>query len=254
MNKKIYLSPHTLNVFRECPRCFYQEVKWKVKRPRGPFPSLPNGIDAVLKTYFNIYRQSGELPPFLRSEINGHLMKDLKETYWHQMDATTVLFGKLDDCIVLPDGRHAPFDHKTKATPPDDIHPAYVFQMATYRFLLEGNRYPVADHAYLVYYCPVSHRDDTVTDIKDVIRFQYKILRAEHLDGEQVRQVVHDAVSCLKEDDLPASGVSCEYCAWMKTIGGLTGAGTLPPIQSEQPGEKAAPPSDDAAFEKGNLF
>ena len=47
----------------------------KVTRPRGIFPSLPSGMDRVIKTYFDHYR--GSLPPELEGEVEGKLIPDL---------------------------------------------------------------------------------------------------------------------------------------------------------------------------------
>jgi len=43
------LSPSALNLMKECPRCFWlaQHKVWK--RPSGIFPSLPSGMDRILK-------------------------------------------------------------------------------------------------------------------------------------------------------------------------------------------------------------
>ena len=47
------LSPSTLNLMKECPRCFWlaQHKVWK--RPAGIFPSLPSGMDKILKVHFD---------------------------------------------------------------------------------------------------------------------------------------------------------------------------------------------------------
>jgi len=50
-NSKIRLSPSSLNLFLECPRCFWLDKNKGIKRPRGIFPSLPSGMDSVIKKY-----------------------------------------------------------------------------------------------------------------------------------------------------------------------------------------------------------
>ena len=63
------LSPSKLNLLNAngCERCFYLHNKLKLERPRGIFPSLPNGIDRVLKEYVDRYRQG--LPPCLEDKL-----------------------------------------------------------------------------------------------------------------------------------------------------------------------------------------
>ena len=69
------LSPSSLNIMKECPRCFWltQHKVWS--RPAGIFPSLPSGMDAVLKTHFDKFRARGELPPELRKNGESKNMK-----------------------------------------------------------------------------------------------------------------------------------------------------------------------------------
>ena len=57
------LSPSALNLFKECPRCFWLTHHKVWKRPSGIFPSLPSGMDRILKVHFDKFRDGGRLPP-----------------------------------------------------------------------------------------------------------------------------------------------------------------------------------------------
>jgi len=61
-NNTYKLSPSALHLLDECPRCFWltQHKLWK--RPIGIFPSLPNGMDKILKEYFDLYRDKHLIP------------------------------------------------------------------------------------------------------------------------------------------------------------------------------------------------
>ena len=97
------LSATTLKLFQECPRCFWLHVNKKIERPRGPFPSLPSGIDRVLKTYFDGYRQDRELPPLIRGKFEGQLSSTPLTLGFNDAGLGARLWGKLDDCVLLPD-------------------------------------------------------------------------------------------------------------------------------------------------------
>ena len=56
------LSPSSVGFLRECPRCLWLYANDNISRPFGVFPSLPSGMDRVLKVYFDKYRVNGELP------------------------------------------------------------------------------------------------------------------------------------------------------------------------------------------------
>ena len=122
----IRLSPSTLNLFRECPRCFWLQFKKGIARPRGIFPSLPNGMDKVLKKYFDSYRKKGTLPPEIAQEIGTSAklytnMEDLK--IWRNNfkglqkeypEYKFTLRGAIDELLISKDGKYIPFDFKTR--------------------------------------------------------------------------------------------------------------------------------------------
>ena len=64
--KPLKLSPSAINLMLECPRCFWLEKHKVWKRPSGIFPSLPSGMDKVLKEHFDKFMEKGELPPEIR--------------------------------------------------------------------------------------------------------------------------------------------------------------------------------------------
>ena len=108
--KQIRLSPSTISVFRECPRCFWLALNKNIYRPRGIFPSLPGGMDLVIKTYFDGYRVRGEMPPEVKGKVRGRLYENLERLEaWRNWrlglryeDRTSggVLSGALDDCLI----------------------------------------------------------------------------------------------------------------------------------------------------------
>lgn len=69
------LSPSSLNLFKECPRCFWlaQHKVWK--RPEGIFPSLPSGMDGVLKIHFDNFMARGVLPPEIQDHRHANGLK-----------------------------------------------------------------------------------------------------------------------------------------------------------------------------------
>ena len=75
--KKIVLSPSSLSVFMECPRCFWLQIVKKKRRPSGAFPSLPSGMDRVLKEHFDRCRKKGIFPPDIDGKIKGKLFNDM---------------------------------------------------------------------------------------------------------------------------------------------------------------------------------
>lgn len=203
------LSASTLKLFQECPRCFWLHLNKKIERPRGPFPSLPSGIDRVLKGYFDAYRRQGTLPPLIEGKLEGKLATSALTLGFNDAEANARLWGKLDDCVVLQDQRVAPLDHKTRASAPDDVsytEKYYQLQMDVYTLLLERNGHRTNRTAYVVYYFPVGgalHRG-----------FPFEV--AVHkiaTDPEAAYHIFTAACRCLV-GPLPVCGETCEFCRW----------------------------------------
>ena len=205
------LSATTLKLFQECPRCFWLHVNKRIERPRGPFPSLPSGIDRVLKGYFDTYRSQGQLPPLIRGKLDGTLATNALTLGFNDARTHARLWGKLDDCVILPDQRLAPLDHKTRASAPDDVsytQKYYQFQMDVYTLLLERDGHRTNRTAYVVYYFPV----DGI--LHEGFPFDVAVHKIA-TDPEGAYEIFAAGCRCLAEP-MPASSVTCEFCRWIE--------------------------------------
>jgi len=211
------ISPTTgLNLFKECPRCFWLHYNERVHRPRGIFPSLPSGMDLVIKKHFDKFR--GSLPPEIDNKVEGQLVPDVEllnkwrdwrtglEYYDKERDA--VLFGALDDCLIS-DNYYIPIDYKTRGFPPKegDSERYYQTQIDTYALLLNENSYKVKDFAYLIYYYPEEVREN------GIVKFNIKPVRI-NTDLERAKKTFENAVDFLK-GPIPKEHSNCEYCCWI---------------------------------------
>ena len=70
--KPFALSRTKVELFIDCPRCFYLDRRLGVGRPAGfPF-NLNSAVDALLKTEFDEYRKKGETHPLMaKAGINA---------------------------------------------------------------------------------------------------------------------------------------------------------------------------------------
>lgn len=220
------LSPSTLNVFLECKKCFWLAQVKDIHRPRGIFPSLPGGMDLLIKKYFDRYRELGKLPPELEGKLDGvELFPDPellnKWRNWRSAlmykdpETGAVLSGMLDDLGVQKSGkgelfdgaRYVPLDYKTRGF---DVKEGgeffYKNQMNCYGLLLRENGMKPAGHAYLLYYIPKDVSE------KGMTRFEVVPKRLE-INPDEALKVLRDAVELLKSP-MPATHSECEYCAW----------------------------------------
>jgi len=208
---QLSLSASTLKLSLECPRCFWLQLNKRIERPRGPYPSLPSGLDLVLKRYFDTYRRQGALPPLIGSKLTGTLMKDPLTLGFTDSATDARLWGKLDDSLVLSDGRYAPLDHKTRASAPADTsytEKYYKFQMDVYSLLLVRNGYPISKTAYVIYYFPLDGK------LHEGFPFGVAIHEVA-TDPDGAFRVFHKAQQLLA-GPLPDSGEACAFCQWVR--------------------------------------
>src|SRR4030065_1328068 len=67
-NKPFRLSRSKLDLFINCPRCFYLDRKLGIGQPPGyPF-TLNTAVDSLLKKEFDLYRAKGETHPIMKEQ------------------------------------------------------------------------------------------------------------------------------------------------------------------------------------------
>jgi len=164
--KTYKLSPSALNLMKECPKCFWltQHKVWK--RPAGIFPSLPSGMDKILKIHFDKFRDKGEMPPELcepQSCVNMKLFNDKellkvwqnnwKGVSWKDRKGNE-LHGAVDN-ILVKGKKLIVLDYKTRGYAlKDDTAEHYRDQLDFYNFLLRKNYYQTEDFSFLLFYVP----------------------------------------------------------------------------------------------------
>lgn len=209
----IKLSPSSLNLFLDCPRCFWLYLNRNIKRPSIPVATITTGLDKVIKEYFNLYRTKDTLPPVLEGKVSGKLIRNFPNKGWlefvdYKIDVK--FGGYLDECLDLGDKFYAALDHKTRGAKPQETHQAHQFQMDAYTFLLEQNGFPTKRSAYLVYYIPKSVNSEKA--------IEFEIVASEiKTDPERAKKVFYEAVAILKQP-IPLANKDCAFCKWMSHL------------------------------------
>lgn len=222
----IRLSPSKLNLFNECPRCFHDAYTSECPRPRGIFPSLPGGMDLVMKKYFDQFRE--KLPTGLEGKLPGVLMSDtslLKRwRFWKtgptyfDTERNIQLVGALDDCLV-DNGFYIPLDAKTKGSEPkDDGSQYYQTQLDCYNLMLEAQGLRVRDEGWLVYIYPMTVAINNIPLEGNELNvvFGTKPFKLA-CSRERAKEIVIKAAECSR-GPRPKAADTCEHCQYIEML------------------------------------
>jgi len=188
------LSPSSLSLMEGCKRCFWLDKHKVWKRPDRAFPTLPAGMDKVLKIHFDRFRDKGLLPPELCDNKhcentklfdNKELLKiwrnNLKGIQWSDKNGN-ILYGAIDNLLVIGK-KFIVLDFKTRGYPiKENTSENYQNQLNIYNFLLRKNSYETEDYSFLLFYYPKDVlKDGEVIFEKELVKCKINIRDAEIL-------------------------------------------------------------------------
>ncbi len=210
------LSPSRLSLLQECKRCFWLHFNRDVKRPQGPFPSLPNGMDRILKQHFDRFRENGGTPPELQgARVDLFSDKELLEKWRNHRkgikweDENGNVFKGAVDSILEKDDQLIVLDYKTRGYPPKDEVPYYYKnQLDIYNFLLRKNGYETKPYSFLLYFHP-----DKVNGYGNFIF--HKDLKKVPVDIQNAKSIFEEALEVLN-GDMPDPDPDCDFCRWSR--------------------------------------
>jgi len=228
-DKPFKISRSKLDMFLNCPRCFYIDRRLGVGQPPGfPF-NLNSAVDTLLKKEFDLHRIAGtthplakayglDLIPFHHENIDVW-RENFKGVQFLHETTNFIITGAVDDLWTDKNGVLYVVDYKsTSKTEEVNINAAwqigYKRQMEIYQWLLRNNGFNVSDTGYFVY-CN-GKTDKEAFDAK--LEFDVKLIpyigRADWVDD-----AVKSAHKCLMDDRIPLAGKDCDYCAYIKAVG-----------------------------------
>jgi hypothetical protein len=219
------LSRSKLELFLDCPRCFYFDRRLGVGRPPGyPF-SLNSAVDTLLKKEFDIHRATGTAHPLMQAYgIDAVPFQHEKMEEWrdslrrgithHHPESNFLFTGGVDDVWMGKKGELIIVDYKATAKESEvNLDAAwqdgYKRQMEMYQWLFRKNGFRVSDTGYFVY-CN-GKTDRKAFDGK--LEFDVVILPYTG-DGFWIDAALVSAHDCLVQDAIPPANAECDYCAY----------------------------------------
>ncbi len=221
------LSRSKIELFTNCPRCFYIDNKLGTKRPSMPSFLINTAVDTQLKNEFDAYRKSGKAHPFQEEfkvdaipaphELLNQWRANFEGVIYSHPETGMTISGAIDDLWINPKtGEYIVVDYKATAKdePKKELtvggfDDAYRKQMEIYQWLLRKNGLKVSDTGYFVY---CTGRANEATFDKKI---EFDVVLISYTGNDSwVEKTILDIKKCLDSSEIPSSGQSCEYCMW----------------------------------------
>ncbi|RME55774.1 hypothetical protein D6779_11835 [Candidatus Parcubacteria bacterium] len=222
------LSRSKLELFLECPRCFWLDVKHKIKRPQPPPYTLNNAVDYLLKQEFDKYREAGKKHPLMeKHHIEAVPYQSPHIDVWrhnftgiqhHHLPSGFLFYGAVDDIWVNPQGELIVVDYKATGANQHRIYDSYRRQMEIYQWLLRKNGFPVSRTGYFLF-TRVNKGEGFGLGVP-ALPFDVFI---EPLEGDDswVEESLVSARRVLDQDAPPAASSECDYCTYRSHVNSI---------------------------------
>jgi len=223
------LSRSKIDLFLNCPRCFYLDRRLGIGQPPGfPF-SLNSAVDTLLKKEFDIHRAQGSAHPLMKTygldavPLAHEKIDEWRDalgggiTYLHP-ETNFFITGGVDDVWQGPDGALIIVDYKATSKSGEvnldaDWQIGYKRQMEIYQWLFRKNGFTVSRTGYFVY-CN-GDADKAAFDGK--LEFKIKLIPYEGDDG-WIEDTIQSAHACLGSESIPRANADCDYCRYADAV------------------------------------
>jgi len=222
------LSRSKIDLFLNCPRCFYLDRRLGVGRPPGfPF-NLNSAVDALLKKEFDVHRANKTAHPMLKNygldlipfahEKIDEWRENFKGVQFLHQPTNFLVTGAVDDIWTDDTGELYVVDYKSTSKSSEvnldaDWQIGYKRQMEIYQWLLRQNGFKVSNSGYFVY-CN-GNADAKAFDAK--LEFDISVLLYVG-DDSWVEKTLSDIKKCLIANKLPKSDKACDYCNYLEAV------------------------------------
>lgn len=230
--KPFKLSRSKLELFVECPRCFYYDRRLGIGRPPGfPF-NLNSAVDTLLKQEFDFYRSQKRKHPLL--EINNidaipvyhdnldRWRENFKGIEFFHEPTNLIISGAIDDLWQNSLGEFIVVDYKATSKKEKIIElnvgwqNGYKRQMEIYQWLFRKNGYSVANQGYFVY-CNGKKENAMFNN-----KLEFDVTLIPYIGNDVwVEKIIFAAHRCLNQNIPPLSNRQCDYCNYVTAISQL---------------------------------
>lgn len=219
------ISRTGLELFANCPRCFYFDKRLGHSRP----PSLPftlnNAVDTLLKREFDDCRTRRKPHPLMtEAGIDAVPFEHPDLARWRDVrkgirfshnPSGFDIYGAVDDVWQHSQGELIIVDYKAtaKAAEVTELseawHGAFKRQIEIYQWLFRQNGFAVSPTAYWVY----ANGDVSAERFDQTLRFRMTVIPYTGSD-HWVEPLIMAARACLMNNSPPPPADDCKYCSF----------------------------------------
>jgi hypothetical protein len=223
------ISRSKIDLFINCPRCFYLDRKLGLAQPSMPGWPLNSAVDYLLKQEFDYYRKLRLPHPIMvQYGIDAVPFSHPDLPFWrddvyHYVGASVVdeqtgfqVQGIIDDVWITPQGELNIVDYKATSTASeisldDEFKQSYKRQMEVYQWIFRKMGFKVSPVGYFVFANAL--KDRKLFDNK--LEFELTIL-THHGEDSWVSPTLMDMKAILESDTIPEANPDCEYCEYRR--------------------------------------
>lgn len=223
-DKPFKVSRSGIELFVECPCCFYLNNVRGIRRPSGPPFNINKAVDALLKREFDVHRAGGTAHPYMKQygidavPFQHEMMNEWRENfkgvrYTHE-PTNLLVTGAVDDIWENKDGELIVVDYKATSKNEEvnldaDWQISYKRQMEVYQWLLRQLGFKVSKRGYFVYCNGKSDKEAFDGKVEfDVVLLPYDG------DDDWVEGTLEKLKECLDNANAPEPSADCEYCGY----------------------------------------
>ncbi len=230
-NKPFKVSRSGIELFVECPSCFYLNNRLGIRRPSGPPFNINKAVDTLLKKEFDAHRAENTAHPLMKHYgINAVPFEHESMDVWrenfkgvqHLHEPTNLLItGAVDDIWINTMSELIVVDYKATSKEAEinldaEWQDGYKRQMEVYQWLLRRLGFEVSKTGYFFYCNGKTDRDE----FGGRIEFDTVLLPYEGDDG-WVEDTLIKLKKCLDGAKIPKMSSDCEFCGYAEARSAL---------------------------------
>jgi len=220
------ISRANIQLYFECPCCFYYDKKYGIRRPFDyPF-DLHRAVDTLLKKEFDFYRETQTAHPIiLQNKLDAVPFKHRLINQWRDCsvglrythEQTNLLItGIIDDIWINKDNELVVIDYRATSQQGEidldnDFVMGYKRLIDVHQWLLRQHGFKVSNTGYFLYCNGMVNR----TTFDNRLDFETELIPYEGND-DWVDIAINEISECLQKDYAPEMSDSCEHCSFAR--------------------------------------